>query len=68
MNFSQSTIVVSYLYDVLKYHHEFKLKEGLYLPYFVVNFSPLRFWNLTYKINGKMMPSNEYMHDIFSPG
>ena len=42
-NFSQSTMVAATFYDIIKNCPEYKLKKGIYLPFFMVNFSPLHF-------------------------
>lgn len=64
-NFSQSTMVAATFYDIIKNCPEFKLKKGIYLPYFMVNFSPLHFQQFTYEVNGKRFTPNEYIHDLF---
>lgn len=40
----------------------FKLKEGIYLPYFVVNFGALFPTTHQYSIQGEIIGINQYMH------
>lgn len=67
MNFSQATMVVPAMFDMLQFHRHEKLKKGIKLPYFVINCASLHFEQCCYMMNGVLMTPNHYMHEEFLP-
>jgi hypothetical protein len=62
-------MVATALFNALQFQssEHFRLKQGITLPYFIVNFAGLNFPQLQYKFENAILGMNHYLYPGFCP-